>query len=187
MSTFAEALDQLREMRCDSEGCCLHELPPGHPEAPGRMCCWCGTAFVLPQEHGKWCGGLPVLVQPALPPEPVEPFEATFLMEAQEKEGKVAQALVALQGAAHLWAAEDGRGGSAGRELADVLRAHHALARAEGYTDPEVAAWLLADLRARVWERLEAAIGSAGVTPGENLLARAILQAAIEGTPLVRP
>lgn len=185
MSTYAEALDQLREMRCDAEGCCLHEMPPGHPEAPGRMCCWCGTAFVLPVKHGKWCA-TPVLVQPALPPEPVEPFEATFLLEAEQREAKVAQALVALQGAAHLWAAEDGRGGSAGRELADVLRAHHSLARAEGYVDPEVAAHLLADLRGRVWERLEAAL-PAGGEGAEGLLARAIIQAAVEGTPLVRP
>jgi hypothetical protein len=44
--------------RCSGEeSCCLHDLPPGHAEDPGRVCCWCGDIY-LPQHetsvHGEY-------------------------------------------------------------------------------------------------------------------------------------
>lgn len=39
------------------EDCCLHDLPEGDSNAPGRVCCWCGDIYLPPSDataHGEY-------------------------------------------------------------------------------------------------------------------------------------
>jgi hypothetical protein len=58
VSTCPEAVEGVHE------DCCLHDLPRRHPEAPARVCCWCGDLygadFEAMAEHGEYEPGLRV-------------------------------------------------------------------------------------------------------------------------------
>ena len=44
------------------DGCCLHDLPDDHEDAPGRVCCWCGDLFMLvcgSTPHGEYAAKTP--------------------------------------------------------------------------------------------------------------------------------
>jgi hypothetical protein len=49
--------EENRARNTGEEMCCLHDLPPGHNEWPGRTCCWCGDIYqphTISSEHGEY-------------------------------------------------------------------------------------------------------------------------------------